>query len=240
MIYSGGCTQVMECSSTRASRHSVLTYLRHTFLSFLIVKWILIVTYRYKGFFYAFIPNVMRISSFLWILAQYKWLNYHWILITTEITKPTSIIPFSVEAPVTVTASPSSSPTRILELKVSNFYQSLYPIACIRPSSLLRYFFFCLKSACILVILTIWFGCLKFELNIIINIITTIIDFVFCHFWRKAILFLIIFPWKAGFFEHHKRQEENSSFDRRKSVWISRRKTIYILLGTQSFTLYTC
>ena len=104
----------------------------------------------YKGFFYAFITNVMRIWSFLWILAQCQWLNYYWILITTEITKPTSIIPFSVEAPVTVTASPSSSPTRILELKVSNFYQSLYHIARIWPSSLLRYFFL-KKIACPLV-----------------------------------------------------------------------------------------
>ena len=103
--------------------------------------------------------------------------------------------------------------------------------------SLLRYFFKN-KNSCTLVILTIWFGCLKFELNIIINIITTIIDFVFCHFWRKGILFLVIFQWKAGFFEHHKRQEENSSFDRRKSVWISRRKTIYILLDTQSCHLH--
>ena len=108
----------------------------------------------YKGFFYAFITNVMRIWSFLWILAQCQWLNYYWILTTTEITKPTSIIPFSVEAPVTVTASPSSSPTRILELKVSNFYQSLYHIARSWPSSLLRYFFK-KKIACPLVILTI-------------------------------------------------------------------------------------
>ena len=108
----------------------------------------------YKGFFYAFITNVMRIWSFLWILAQCQWLNYYWILTTTEITKPTSIIPFSVEAPVTVTASPSSSPTRILELKVSNFYQSLYHIARSWPSSLLRYFFL-KKIACPLVILTI-------------------------------------------------------------------------------------
>ena len=140
----------------------------------------------YKGFFYAFITNVMRIWSFLWILAQCQWLNYYWILTTTEITKPTSIIPFSVEAPVTVTASPSSSPTRILELKVSNFYQSLYPIARIWPSSLIRYFF--KKIACTLAILTIWFGCLKLPLNNWFRILSLLTqsNYIFSYFSMES------------------------------------------------------
>ena len=52
-VNSGSCRQVMECSTAQASKHSVLNHillraiLRRISLSLLIVKWILIVTYRY-------------------------------------------------------------------------------------------------------------------------------------------------------------------------------------------------